>query len=124
MGSDITIKTPTQYLFLMASSEELDETFQKRISEAEAELRDDTQSLNLLEFLSDRADMTNIVLDKDFALQVLEGNADKLERLVIRLGCLTRNATDQVTLTKVGDAVLNRLKKSSSSASPKESLME
>ncbi len=108
----------------MASSEELDETFQKRISEAEAELRDDTQSLNLLEFLSDRADMTNIVLDKDFALQVLEGNADKLERLVIRLGCLTRNATDQVTLTKVGDAVLNRLKKSSSSASPKESLME
>jgi len=44
----------------MASSEELDETFQKRISEAEAELRDDTQSLNL-EFLSDRADMTNIV---------------------------------------------------------------
>ena len=108
----------------MASSEELDETFQKRISEAEAELRDDTQSLNLLEFLSDRADMTNIVLDKDFALQVLEGNADKLERLVIRLGCLTRNATDQVTLTKVGDAVLNRLEKSSSSASPKESLME
>ena len=108
----------------MASSEELDETFQKRISEAEAELRDDTQSLNLLEFLSDRADMTNIVLDKDFALQVLEGNADKLERLVIRLGCLTRNATDQVTLTKVGDVVLNRLKKSSSSASPKESLME
>jgi hypothetical protein len=108
----------------MSSSEELDETFQKRISEAEAELRDDTQSLNLLEFLSDRADMTNIVLDKDFALQVLEGNADKLERLVIRLGCLTRNATDQVTLTKVGDAVLNRLKKSSSSASPKESLME
>ncbi len=108
----------------MASSEELDETFQKRISEAEAELRDDTQSLNLLEFLSDRADMTNIVLDKDFALQVLEGNADKLEQLVIRLGCLTRNATDQVTLTKVGDAVLNRLKKSSSSASPKESLME
>jgi hypothetical protein len=108
----------------MSSSEELDETFQKRISEAEAELRDDTQSLNLLEFLSDRADMTNIVLDKDFALQVLEGNADKLEQLVIRLGCLTRNATDQVTLTKVGDAVLNRLKKSSSSASPKESLME
>ncbi len=108
----------------MSNSEELDETFQKRISEAEAELRDDTQSLNLLEFLSDRADMTNIVLDKDFALQVLEGNADKLERLVIRLGCLTRNATDQVTLTKVGDAVLNRLKKSSSSASPKESLME
>lgn len=108
----------------MSSSEELDETVQKRISEAEAELRDDTQSLNLLEFLSDRADMTNIVLDKDFALQVLEGNADKLERLVIRLGCLTRNATDQVTLTKVGDAVLNRLKKSSSSASPKESLME
>ena len=108
----------------MASSEELDETLQKRISEAEAELRDDTQSLNLLEFLSDRADMTNIVLGKDFALQVLEGNADKLERLVIRLGCLTRNATDQVTLTKVGDAVLNRLKKSSSSASPKESLME
>ena len=108
----------------MTSSEELDETFQKSISEAEAELRDDTQSLNLLEFLSDRADMTNIVLDKDFALQVLEGNADKLERLVIRLGCLTRNATDQVTLTKIGDAVLNRLKKSSSSASPKESLME
>lgn len=108
----------------MASSEELDETFQKRISEAEAELRDDTQSLNLLEFLSDRADMTNIVLDKDFALQVLEGNADKLERLVIRLGCLTRNATDQITLTKVGDAVLNKLKKSSSSVSPKESLME
>ena len=108
----------------MASSEELDETFQKRISEAEAELRDDTQSLNLLEFLSDRADMTNIVLGKDFALHVLEGDADKLERLVIRLGCLTRNATDQVTLTKVGDAVLNRLKKSSSSASPKESLME
>ena len=108
----------------MTSSEELDETFQKSISEAEAELRDDTQSLNLLEFLSDRADMTTIVLDKDFALQVLEGNADKLERLVIRLGCLTRNATDQVTLTKVGDAVLNRLKKSSSSASPKESLME
>jgi hypothetical protein len=108
----------------MSNSEELDETFQKRISEAEAELRDDTQSLNLLEFLSDRADMTNIVLDKDFALQVLEGNADKLEQLVIRLGCLTRNATDQVTLTKVGDAVLNRLKKSSSSASPKESLME
>lgn len=108
----------------MSSSEELDETVQKRISEAEAEIRDDTQSLNLLEFLSDRADMTNIVLDKDFALQVLEGNADKLERLVIRLGCLTRNATDQVTLTKVGDAVLNRLKKSSSSASPKESLME
>lgn len=108
----------------MSSSEELDETVQKRISEAEAELRDDTQSLNLLEFLSDRADMTNIVLDKDFALQVLEGNADKLERLVIRLGCLTRNATDQVTLTKVGYAVLNRLKKSSSSASPKESLME
>ncbi len=108
----------------MSNSEELDETFQKRISEAEAELRDDTQSLNLLEFLSDRADMTNIGLDKDFALQVLEGNADKLERLVIRLGCLTRNATDQVTLTKVGDAVLNRLKKSSSSASPKESLME
>lgn len=107
----------------MASSEELDETFQKRISEAEAELRDDTQSLNL-EFLSDRADMTNIVLGKDFALQVLEGDADKLERLVIRLGCLTRNATDQVTLTKVGDAVLNKLKKSSSSASPKESLME
>src|ERR671921_2436032 len=107
----------------MASSEELDETFQKRISEAEAELRDDTQSLNLLEFLSDRADMTNIVLDKDFALQVLEGNADKLERLVIRLGCLTRNATDQVTLTKVGDAVLNKLK-SSSSVSPKESMME
>jgi hypothetical protein len=108
----------------MTSSEELDETFQKSISEAEAELRDDTQSLNLLEFLSDRADMTNIVLGKDFALQVLEGDADKLERLVIRLGCLTRNATDQVTLTKVGDAVLNRLKKSSSSASPKESLME
>ena len=108
----------------MASSEELDETFQKRISEAEAELRDDTQSLNLLEFLSDRADMTNIVLGKDFALQVLEGDADKLERLVIRLGCLTRNATDQVTLTKVRDAVLNKLKKSSSSASPKESLME
>ena len=108
----------------MASSEELDETFQKRISEAEAELRDDTQSLNLLEFLSDRADMTNIVLGKDFALQVLEGDADKLERLIIRLGCLTRNATDQITLTKVGDAVLNRLKKSSSSASPKESLME
>jgi hypothetical protein len=108
----------------MSNSEEIDETFQKRISEAEAELRDDTQSLNLLEFLSDRADMTNIVLDKDFALQVLEGNAVKLERLVIRLGCLTRNATDQVTLTKVGDAVLNRLKKSSSSASPKESLME
>lgn len=108
----------------MSSSEELDETVQKRISEAEAELRDDTQSLNLLEFLSDRADMTNIVLDKDFALQVLEGNADKLERLVIRLGCLTRNATDQVTLTKVGYAVLNKLKKSSSSASPKESLME
>jgi hypothetical protein len=108
----------------MTSSEELDETFQKSISEAEAELRDDTQSLNLLEFLSDRADMTNIVLDKDFAIQVLEGNADKLERLVIRLGCLTRNATDQLTLTKVGDAVLNRLKKSSSSASPKESLME
>lgn len=108
----------------MASSEELDETFQKRISEAEAELRDDTQSLNLLEFLSDRADMTNIVLGKDFALQVLEGDADKLERLVIRLGCLTRNATDQVTLTKVGNAVLNKLKKSSFSASPKESLME
>lgn len=108
----------------MSSSEELDETVQKRISEAEAEIRDDTQSLNLLEFLSDRADMTNIVLDKNFALQVLEGNADKLERLVIRLGCLTRNATDQVTLTKVGYAVLNRLKKSSSSASPKESLME
>lgn len=108
----------------MSSSEELDETVQKRISEAEAELRDDTQSLNLLEFLSDRADMTNIVLDKNFALQVLEGNADKLERLVIRLGCLTRNATDQVTLTKVGYAVLNKLKKSSSSASPKESLME
>ena len=108
----------------MASSEELDETFQKRISEAEAELRDDTQSLNLLEFLSDRADMTNIVLGKDFALQVLEGDADKLERLVIRLGCLTRNATDQITLTKVGDAVLNKLKKSSSSVSPKESLME
>jgi hypothetical protein len=108
----------------MSNSEELDETFQKRISEAEAELRDDTQSLNLLEFLSDRADMTNIVLGRDFALQVLEGDADKLERLVIRLGCLTRNATDQVTLTKVGDAVLNRLKKSSSSASPKESLME
>ena len=108
----------------MSSSEELDETVQKRISEAEAEIRDDTQSLNLLEFLSDRADMTNIVLDKNFALQVLEGNADKLERLVIRLGCLTRNATDQVTLTKVRDAVLNRLKKSSSSASPKESLME
>jgi hypothetical protein len=108
----------------MASSEELDETFQKRISEAEAELRDDTQSLNLLEFLSDRADMTNIVLGKDFALQVLEGDADKLEQLVIRLGCLTRNATDQVTLTKVGNAVLNKLKKSSSSASPKESLME
>jgi hypothetical protein len=42
----------------MTSSEELDETFQKSISEAEAELRDDTQSLNLLEFLSDRADMT------------------------------------------------------------------
>jgi hypothetical protein len=108
----------------MASSEELDETFQKRISEAEAELRDDTQSLNLLEFLSDRADRTNIVLDKDFALQVLEGDADKLERLIIRLGCLTRNATDQITLTKVGDAVLNKLKKSSSSVSPKESLME
>ncbi|HEX7209126.1 MAG: hypothetical protein M3222_02515 [Thermoproteota archaeon] len=108
----------------MASSEELDETFQKRISEAEAELRDDTQSLNLLEFLSDRADMTNIVLGKDFALQVLEGDADKLERLIIRLGCLTRNATDQITLTKVGDAVLNKLKKSSSSVSPKESLME
>ena len=108
----------------MASSEELDEMFQKRISEAEAELRDDTQSLNLLEFLSDRADMTNIVLDKDFALQVLEGDADKLERLIIRLGCLTRNATDQITLTKVGDAVLNKLKKSSSSVSPKESLME
>ena len=108
----------------MSNSEELDETFQKRISEAEAELRDDIQSLNLLEFLSDRADMTNIVLGRDFALQVLEGDADKLERLVIRLGCLTRNATDQVTLTKVGDAVLNRLKKSSSSASPKESLME
>lgn len=108
----------------MSSSEELDETVQKRISEAEAELRDDTQSLNLLEFLSDRADMTNIVLDKNFALQVLEGNADKLERLVIRLGCLTRNATDQVTLTKVGYAVLNKLKKSSSSASPKENLME
>jgi len=108
----------------MASSEELDETFQKRISEAEAELRYDTQSLNLLEFLSDRADMTNIVLGKDFALQVLEGDADKLERLVTRLGCLTRNATDQVTLTKVGNAVLNKLKKSSSSASPKESLME
>ena len=108
----------------MSNSEEVDETLQQRILEAEAELRDDTQSLNLLEFLSDRADMTNIVLDKDFALQVLEGNADKLERLVIRLGCLTRNATDQVTLTKVGDAVLNRLKKSSSSASPKESLME
>lgn len=108
----------------MSSSEELDETVQKRISEAEAEIRDDTQSLNLLEFLSDRADMTNIVLDKDFALQVLEGNADKLERLVIRLGCLTRNATDQVTLTKVGYAVLNKLKKSSSSASPKENLME
>lgn len=108
----------------MSSSEELDETVQKRISEAEAEIRDDTQSLNLLEFLSDRADMTNIVLDKNFALQVLEGNADKLERLVIRLGCLTRNATDQVTLTKVGYAVLNKLKKSSSSASPKESLME
>ena len=107
----------------MASSEELDETFQKRISEAEAELRDDTQSLNLLEFLSDRADMTNIVLGKDFALQVLEGDADKLERLIIRLGCLTRNATDQITLTKVGDAVLNKLKKSSSSVSPKESLM-
>jgi hypothetical protein len=108
----------------MASSEELDETFQKRISEAEAELRDDTQSLNLLEFLSDRADMTNIVLGKDFALQVLEGDADKLERLIIRLGCLTRNTTDQITLTKVGDAVLNKLKKSSSSVSPKESLME
>ena len=108
----------------MASSEELDETFQKRISEAEAELRDDTQSLNLIEFLSDRADMTNIVLSKDFALQVLEGDADKLERLIIRLGCLTRNATDQITLTKVGDAVLNKLKKSSSSVSPKESLME
>jgi hypothetical protein len=108
----------------MASSEELDETFQKRISEAEAELRDDTQSLNLLEFLSDRADMTNIVLGKDFALQVLEDDADKLERLIIRLGCLTRNATDQITLTKVGDAVLNKLKKSSSSVSPKESLME
>ena len=108
----------------MSSSEELDETVQKRISEAEAEIRDDTQSLNLLEFLSDRADMTNIVLDKNFALQVLEGNADKLERLVIRLGCLTRNATDQVTLTKVGYAGGNRLKKSSSSASPKESLME
>ena len=108
----------------MSSSEELDETFQKRISEAEAELRDDTQSLNLLEFLSDRADMTNIVLGKDFALQVLEGDADKLERLIIRLGCLTRNATDQITLTKVGDAVLNKLKKSSSSVSPKESLME
>lgn len=108
----------------MASSEELDETFQKRISEAEAELRDDTQSLNLLEFLSDRADMTNIVLGKDFALQVLEGDADKLERLIIRLGCLTRNAADQITLTKVGDAVLNKLKKSSSSVSPKESLME
>ncbi|HEX6028970.1 MAG TPA: hypothetical protein VFY64_08030 [Nitrososphaeraceae archaeon] len=108
----------------MSSSEELDETVQKRISEAEAEIRDDTQSLNLLEFLSDRADMTNIVLDKNFALQVLEGNADKLERLVIRLGCLTRNATDQVTLTKVGYAVLNKLKKSSSSASPKENLME
>lgn len=108
----------------MASSEELDETFQKRISEAEAELRDDTQSLNLLEFLSDRADMTNIVLGKDFALQVLEGDADKLERLIIRLRCLTRNATDQITLTKVGDAVLNKLKKSSSSVSPKESLME
>ena len=108
----------------MASSEELDETFQKRISEAEAELRDDTQSLNLLQFLSDRADMTNIVLGKDFALQVLEGDADKLERLIIRLGCLTRNATDQITLTKVGDAVLNKLKKSSSSVSPKESLME
>ena len=108
----------------MASSEELDETFQKRISEAEAELRDDTQSLNLLEFLSDRADKTNIVLGKDFALQVLEGDADKLERLIIRLGCLTRNATDQITLTKVGDAVLNKLKKSSSSVSPKESLME
>ena len=108
----------------MASSEELDETFQKRISEAEAELRDDTQSLNLLEFLSDRADMTNIVLGKDFALQVLEGDADKLERLIIRLACLTRNATDQITLTKVGDAVLNKLKKSSSSVSPKESLME
>ncbi|HKG42551.1 MAG TPA: hypothetical protein VKA98_10465 [Nitrososphaeraceae archaeon] len=55
----------------MASSEELDETFQKRISEAEAELRDDTQSLNL-EFLSDRADMTNIVLGKDFALKYLK----------------------------------------------------
>ena len=108
----------------MASSEELDETFQKRISEAEAELRDDTQSLNLLEFLSDRADMTNIVLGKDFTLQVLEGDADKLERLIIRLGCLTRNATDQITLIKVGDAVLNKLKKSSSSVSPKESLME
>ena len=108
----------------MASSEELDETFQKRISEAQAELRADTQSLNLLEFLSDRADMTNIVLGKDFALQVLEGDADKLERLIIRLGCLTRNATDQITLTKVGDAVLNKLKKSSSSVSPKESLME
>ena len=108
----------------MASSEELDETFQKRISEAEAELRDDTQSLNLLEFLSDRADKTNVVLGKDFALQVLEGEADKLERLIIRLGCLTRNATDQITLTKVGDAVLNKLKKSSSSVSPKESLME
>jgi hypothetical protein len=55
----------------MASSEELDETFQKRISEAEAELRDDTQSLNL-EFLSDRADMTNIVLGKNFALKYLK----------------------------------------------------
>ena len=108
----------------MASSEELDETFQKRISEAEAELRDDTQSLNLLEFLSDRADKSNVVLGKDFTLQVLEGDADKLERLIIRLGCLTRNATDQITLTKVGDAVLNKLKKSSSSVSPKESLME
>ena len=61
-----------QYLFLNGQSEELDETFQKRISEAEAELRDDTQSLNLLEFLSDRADMTNIVLDKDFAFKYLK----------------------------------------------------
>ena len=71
----------------MSNSEELDETFQKRISEAEAELRDDTQSLNLLEFLSDRADMTNIVLDKDFALQVLEGNADKLLDLLYYRKC-------------------------------------
>ena len=55
--------------------------------------------------------MTNIVLGKDFALQVLEGDADKLERLIIRLGCLTRNATDQVTLTKVVNAVLNNLNK-------------